>query len=126
MGCRAGATRRVGAGGSVKLLLDENLSRRLVPALQEAFPGSSQVALLGLEHCDDREIWEYARECGFVIVTKDEDFTSLQTLHGYPPKLIALHFGNSSNAQVRDALLANAARIVELLVQDGVGLVEIG
>jgi hypothetical protein len=31
----------------VKLLLDENLSRRLVPALQEFFPGSSQVALLG-------------------------------------------------------------------------------
>lgn len=29
----------------MKLLLDENLSRRLVPALQQAFPGSSQVAL---------------------------------------------------------------------------------
>jgi hypothetical protein len=33
----------------VKLLLDENLSRRLVPVLQSDFPGSSQAALLGLE-----------------------------------------------------------------------------
>jgi predicted nuclease of predicted toxin-antitoxin system len=31
----------------MKLLLDENLSRRIVPFLQTAFPGSSQVALLG-------------------------------------------------------------------------------
>jgi hypothetical protein len=29
----------------VKLLLDENLSRRIVPALQVQFPGSSQVAI---------------------------------------------------------------------------------
>ncbi|HMO45308.1 MAG TPA: DUF5615 family PIN-like protein [Rubrivivax sp.] len=29
----------------MKLLLDENLSRRLLPALQARFPGSSQVAL---------------------------------------------------------------------------------
>lgn len=34
----------------MKLLLDENLSRRIVPFLQIAFPGSSQVALLGLEN----------------------------------------------------------------------------
>jgi hypothetical protein len=37
----------------MKLLLDENLSRRLVPFLQEAYPGSSQVVLLGLEQASD-------------------------------------------------------------------------
>ncbi len=57
----------------MKLLLDENLSRRLVPALQEQFPGSSQVVLLGLEQASDPELWEYAREHDFVIVTKDDD-----------------------------------------------------
>ncbi len=44
----------------MKLLLDENLSRRIVPYLQAAFPGSSQVALLGLESKSDSEIWQYA------------------------------------------------------------------
>jgi hypothetical protein len=38
----------------MKLLLDENLSRRLVPFLQSDFPGSSHVALLGLEQASDR------------------------------------------------------------------------
>ena len=38
----------------MKLLLDENLSRRIVPFLQTAFPGSTQVALLELDgsHAD--------------------------------------------------------------------------
>jgi predicted nuclease of predicted toxin-antitoxin system len=53
----------------VKLLLDENLSRRLVPFLQDAFPGSSQVVLLGMERAPDREIWQHAKAQGFIIVT---------------------------------------------------------
>ncbi|MDP2823236.1 MAG: DUF5615 family PIN-like protein [Sulfuritalea sp.] len=44
----------------MKLLLDENLSRRLVPFLQYEFPGSTQVALVGLEQADDRTIWHRA------------------------------------------------------------------
>lgn len=64
----------------MKLLLDENLSRRLVPFLQSAFPGSTQVALAGLERADDRAIWQYAREHDFVIVTKDADFYDLSLL----------------------------------------------
>ncbi|WP_366043380.1 DUF5615 family PIN-like protein [Methylomonas sp.] len=40
----------------MKLLLDEYLSRRVIPCLQDAFPGSSQVALLNLENVDDRTI----------------------------------------------------------------------
>ncbi|MBU0501181.1 MAG: DUF5615 family PIN-like protein [Gammaproteobacteria bacterium] len=55
----------------MKLLFDENLSRRLVPFLQTAYPGSTQVALIGLECADDRSIWQYAREQGFVTVTKE-------------------------------------------------------
>lgn len=46
----------------MKLLLDENLSRRIVTFLQTDFPGSSQVALLGLESANDLDIWEYAKE----------------------------------------------------------------
>ena len=36
----------------MKLLLDENLSRRLVPFLQHDYPGGSQVVLLGMESAD--------------------------------------------------------------------------
>ena len=37
----------------MKLLLDENLSRRVVPFLQTAYPGSTQVALAGMERASD-------------------------------------------------------------------------
>ena len=40
----------------MKLLLDENLSRRIVPFLQADFPDSSQVTLLNLEGANDSEI----------------------------------------------------------------------
>jgi predicted nuclease of predicted toxin-antitoxin system len=73
----------------MKLLLDENLSRRLVPFLQSNFPGSSHVALLGLEQASDRAIWEYARDHDFVIVTRDADFSEMSAL------LPAAQMGNS-------------------------------
>ena len=39
----------------MKLLLDENLSRRIVPALQDVYPDSSQIALLGLNEASDKD-----------------------------------------------------------------------
>ncbi len=61
----------------MKLLLDENLSRRLVSFLQHAYPGTSQVVLLGLESASDREVWQKAKDDGYVIVTRDADFQEL-------------------------------------------------
>ena len=116
----------MGADRGVKLLLDENLSRRLVPALQERFPGSSQVALLGLEQADDPGIWEYARQHDFVVVTKDDDFKNLQTLRGFPPKLVLLRLGNCTNQQVLETLLRVADTTLALLQEKGVGIVEVG
>jgi len=40
----------------MKLLLDENLSRRIVPFIQDIYPNSTQVALAGLEQADDKTI----------------------------------------------------------------------
>jgi len=46
----------------MKLLLDENMSRRIVPFLQTDFPGSTQITLLGMESANDLKIWQYAAE----------------------------------------------------------------
>ncbi len=35
----------------MKLLLDENLSRRVIPFIQAEYPGSTQIALLGNPSC---------------------------------------------------------------------------
>jgi predicted nuclease of predicted toxin-antitoxin system len=116
----------MGAGGGVKLLLDENLSRRLVPLLQADFPGTTQVALVGLERADDRAIREFAAKQGFVIVTKDDDFNGLLALFGYPPKVIHLRVGNCSNEHLARLLSTAKTELEGALECAEVGSVEIG
>ena len=89
----------------MKLLLDENLSRRLVPFLQLVYPDSTQVALIGLERASDQAIWEYAREHGYAIVTKDADYYDLSLLRGAPPYVVWLQTGNADKAEVLRLLL---------------------
>ena len=72
----------------MKLLLDENLSRRLVPFLLTAYPESTQVVLVGLEAADDARVWDYAKANDFVIVTQDADFEELSLVKGHPPSVI--------------------------------------
>ena len=57
----------------MKLLFDQNLSFRLARNLEDAFPGSGQVRLLGLARADDSEVWDYAQVNGFTIVSKDAE-----------------------------------------------------
>jgi predicted nuclease of predicted toxin-antitoxin system len=95
----------------VKLLLDENLSERLLPQLQVVFPGSAHVRSLSLGGATDETLWSYAAEHAFLLVTKDEDFLSLSVRRGFPPKVICLAIGNVSNAVTADCLLCNAKEI---------------
>lgn len=55
----------------MKLLFDENLSPRLVGALANIYPGSAHVHECGLGSGDDAAIWQYAKDNGFTIVSKD-------------------------------------------------------
>lgn len=114
-----------GIACNMKLLLDENLSRRLVPFLLQDFPDTTQVALLGMERASDQTLWEYARDNGYVIVTKDSDYYDLSLLHGAPPKVIWLKLGNVNKAIITKKLLDNRAMIERLLEQDDVGCVEL-
>lgn len=106
----------------MKLLLDQNLSRRLLPDLIQSFPGSTQVQYAGLERAGDAAIWAYAKQHGFAIVTKDADFVELALLRGYPPKVIWLNCGNVSNATVHRKLRDSAETIQLFIasVEDGV------
>jgi predicted nuclease of predicted toxin-antitoxin system len=45
----------------VKLLLDENLSRRLAPRIADLFPDSAHVGSEGLLQVPDMVVWEYAK-----------------------------------------------------------------
>jgi predicted nuclease of predicted toxin-antitoxin system len=110
----------------MKLLLDENLSRRLVPFLQKDFPGSTQVALLGLEQASDLVIWHHAKNNDFVMVTRDADFEELSSVHGMPPQVIWLRTPNQSKSAVLNLLLNNREAIDNALDNDKVACIELG
>lgn len=109
----------------MKLLLDENLSRRLVPFLQHDYPESSQVVLLGMESASDKEVWQKAKDDGYVIVTRDADFQELSLVWGQPPKVIRLKTLNQSRAATLKVLLENREIITESLVDRNLASVEI-
>jgi predicted nuclease of predicted toxin-antitoxin system len=97
------------------LLFDNNLSVHLVRHVADLFPDASHVALHGLERAYDQEIWQFARTNGYVIVTKDADFTDLVQQRGAPPKLNWLRIGNSSTARIVELLRTHAALIVDFV-----------
>lgn len=66
----------------MKLLLDQNLSRKLVQQLNQIFPGTVHVSSVLSETSEDRDIWRFAEVSGFVIVTKDDDFEQLSFCAG--------------------------------------------
>ena len=111
----------------MKLLFDQNLSRRLVSRLASEFPESEHVAEAGLDQATDDEIWVHAGAEGFVVVSKDADFRQLAFLHGPPPKVVWLRVGNVSTDAIHELLAAsvdvleafNGSQEEALLVLDG-------
>ena len=90
----------------MKVLLDQNLSFRLVELFLSRFPGSRHVRDFGLTADDDEHIWALAKTEGFVIVTKDNDFLARALVRGHPPQVIQVCRGNASTQQIADLLEA--------------------
>ena len=99
----------------MKLLFDQNLSRKLVSRLSDLFPDSSHIQFHQLAEADDNEIWEFAKVNDFCIVTQDADFAEKSRLYGSPPKVIWLRCGNAPTSQVETLLRSGEQEIVQLL-----------
>lgn len=99
----------------MKLLLDQNLSRKLVDRLADIFPDSSHVQFHQLAEKADTEIWEFAKTSDFCIVTQDADFAERSRLYGSPPKVIWLRCGNAPTPQIEALIRSGAEAIQELL-----------
>lgn len=99
----------------MKLLIDHNLSPRLVQHLLANYPGSMHTMELGLGQAPDRWIWEYAATNGFSILTKDTDFQQLGILRGAPPKVIWVRVGNAPTQAVIELLMKYSDGIRDFL-----------
>lgn len=97
------------------LLLDQNISYKIVRLLLENFPNCLHVSKAGLTNASDEEIWQYAKKNSCTIVTFDIDFLNLATLKGHPPKIIRLKTGNRKTSQLAQLLEANLSQIMASL-----------
>jgi predicted nuclease of predicted toxin-antitoxin system len=103
----------------VKLLFDQNLSRKLPAALSDLYPGSAHIRDLQMASAADSVVWEYARTHGFIIATKDSWFYQTSLVAGHPPKVIWIRTGNCPSRRIEDLLRRNAIRL-QAFAADGV------
>lgn len=111
---------------SIRLLLDENLSIRLLPVLADRYPDSQHVEVAIGRSATDEAIWSYAQGAGLLIVTRDEDFQRLSVWRGAPPKVVWIRNGNSSTRAVAELLLRSHALIQQFLEHEEATFLALG
>ena len=98
----------------MKLLFGQNLPPRLVRALEDVFPGSAHVAMVELDRASDLVVGAYARDNGFLVVTKDADFAEL-ALSGDPTlEVFRLRLGNCTTSELERALATSREAVLQL------------
>lgn len=101
----------------MKLLFDQNISHRVVKLISNSIIKAHQVRELGLENKSDAEIWKFAKENNYSIVTFDADFCELTILYGIPPKIIWLRTGNLKTSELAD-IIKNKLELIEEFVSN--------
>lgn len=73
------------------------------------------VSIFGLGSATDRQIWDFARDNGFAILSKDADFHHMSFAFGAPPKTLWLKLGNCSTRQIAECISRNLPAIAMFL-----------
>ncbi len=94
------------------LLFDENISYRIVKFLTSHFPECKHVSDVKLKDSKDFQIWDFAKEENYTIVTFDSDFYDLSMIKGFPPKIIWLRVGNILTKDLAQILIRRKTSIV--------------
>lgn len=108
----------------VRLVTDENISWRIKKTIPqwEILPSNE---IKHGERLTDISIWKFAKENQYNILTFDEDFSELQNLYSFPPKIIWLRTGNLSTKTIADRLINIENEITAFLKNEEAGIYEI-
>ena len=109
----------------MNLLIDQNISFRLIKKLEGIYLNLHHVSQLNLTNSSDIDIWGYARKNNFTIVTFDSDFIDISNLKGHPPKIIWLNIGNTSTQNVANKLIEEQKMITLFIENDESAFLEI-
>ena len=109
----------------MKLLLDQNISYRLVKKIDSQFPGTIHISKVGLLNKSDIDIWNFAQKEDFIIVTFDSDFYDFSLTKGHPPKLIWIRSRNTTTDNVGRLLFEKKDQIGTFATDPIIGCLEI-
>ena len=109
----------------MNLLFDQNISYKIIKRLEGIFPGSTQVKSVGLENKSDKEIWVYAKEHNYVVVTFDSDFYDLSIIWGSPPKIIWIRTNDQRTASIEKLLKSHKETIIGFVENSELACLEI-
>ena len=103
----------------MRLLLDMNLTPRWIPFLENPGHEALHWSSVGSILAKDREICDYARQHGFVLVTNDLDFPQiLAHTRGTAPSVVLLR-GEPLIPEIRGSALLGALRDCEAELNKG-------
>lgn len=89
------------------------------------FKGSTTIKSEALLDANDKEIWDFAKDNNYCIVTQDSDFNDLNLLFGPPPKVIWIRTGNLKNEELAKLLIEHFTEIDRFLHDQKYGCFEI-
>ena len=110
----------------IRILIDQNISHRIIPKISTTFSAVEHVRNLGLQQASDYEIFLQARGQQFdAILTIDEDFLNLIQVFGSPPKIIWLRLGNCQTDYIASVLVAYREQIESFMLNDELKILQI-
>lgn len=86
-----------------KFLVDVNLPYKFKLWHDEQFQHVKEID----DEWSDSQIWQYAKEKGLIIITKDADFSNRIITSKPPPKVLHLKIGNMKLSEFRQYMLTN-------------------
>ena len=110
----------------MRLLFDQNVSPRLPVRLADLFPNSEHVDAVGLGSSADTLVWDYALQRDLAILTKDEDYSQMSVLRGWPPRVLWLLIGNCTTTEVEALLRLRLVDIMSFEQNESVGVLALG
>jgi len=99
----------------MKLLFDQNISPRILKILPGTLYNATHANFNKLQDKSNLEIFNYAKNSDYCIVTQDSDFNDLLRLKGFPPKVVWFRLGNVKTEIIGNLLIQNIMRLKHFL-----------
>lgn len=102
----------------MKLIIDQNISHRIIPQIIHLFNEVAHVRTLGLTNAPDIVIFRNAKQQGFdAVLTIDEDFENIILENSPPPKILWLRVHNCSTSHLAQ-IIENKIEIINQFLND--------